>query len=203
MDEVQSEHVLPVAAGVVLVQLARRGLERFVSEGLDYRPDLTALPAILTRNGCCFVTLTEQGRLRGCMGHTEPQDPLAVDVIANAIAAASRDPRFAPLRATELANVHLEVTVLGPMRQVVFDDYDNLIGQLRPRVDGVLLKQGQRQALLLPQVWHRIAQPAEFLNVLAYKAGLPSRLLWVTPPAYTVMVFQAQTFAEPGYREPE
>ena len=193
--------VLDLESGRIVVQVARQGLEQYVRFGETYRPELLGLPASLQEPGASFVTLTNGGRLRGCIGHTQAKDPLAEDVVRNA-AAASRDLRFAPVDPNELGNIRLEVTVLSPFQQLTYDNFNDLLVKLRPGIDGVMLTHSLKRALLLPQVWHRLPDKTQFLEAITHKAGIPSRELQASPPTIEVHVFQAQHFAEPGYQEP-
>ena len=186
----------------MLVQIARQSLELYVRQQTQYHPDLAALPARVGEPGASFVTLTNRGRLRGCIGSTEAHAALAEDVARNAVAAATRDPRFMPVRAAELPHIRLEVTILTPPCAFSYTDYPDLIARLRPNLDGVMLVWGRRRGLLLPQVWQRIPTPAEFLEAICYKAGIPEAELQRQPTTITVYTFQVQHFPESGYREP-
>ena len=187
--------------GRALVQIARRGLERFVRERVVYQPDWTELPTAVSRLGCSFVTLTNNGRLRGCIGSTEPRWPLAEDVARHA-AAAARDPRLPPVNPIELGDIRLEVTLLTPPQPLPFTSYDELLDRLRPGEDGVILIWRHHRSVLLPQVWRRIPDPAQFLAALSRKAGIPAGELAKSPPVVRVLTFRVQHFAEPGYQEP-
>jgi len=193
--------ILDPISGQAAVIVARRSLELFVREEEYFQPDLTSLPQILQKLGMSFVTLTNRGLLRGCIGHTEPSYPLAIDIARN-VAAASRDFRFTPVSVDELADIRLEVTVLTPFQEVSYTDFDDLSGKLRPGIDGVMLSFERKRALLLPQVWHRLPDTTQFLEAIARKAGINNRELWAQPPSVKVEVFQAQHFAEDGYLEP-
>lgn len=194
--------LLDTEAGARLVQIARQSLESYVREGRQFVPELDSLPAALRQTGCSFVTLTEFGTLRGCMGNTQARWPLAEDVARNAVAAASRDPRFSPLTVAELAAVRLEVTILTPPEELPYRTYEELLESIRPGVDGVILSLGHHRGLLLPQVWERIPEPAEFLRMIAYKAGIPLHELESYPPSVTAHTFRVQHFHEAGYQEP-
>ena len=193
--------MLDPGIGQALINVARRSLEQFVRQRERYRPDLGELPTAVSNPGCSFVTLTNLGKLRGCIGGTEARWPLAEDVARHAAAAASRDPRFTAVTPDELTNIRLEVTVLTPPQPLPFADYADLLAQLRP-VDGVILTWGTKRAVLLPQVWRRLPEPAQFLDVLAQKANIPAPELRRAPPTISVQTFRVQHFAEPGYREP-
>ena len=95
------------------------------------------------------------------------------DVQANAIAAAFRDPRFAPLEAGELPKTSLEVSLLSPEERIEADSEAELITRLRPGVDGVILQYGRHRATLLPQVWQQLHDGRDFIAALKVKAGLP------------------------------
>lgn len=187
--------------GQALVAVARCSLEMYVRDRVVYYPDLDCLPPVVAQPGCSFVTLTDHGRLRGCIGNTQSRWSLAEDVARHARAAA-RDPRFAPVEPAELGGIRLEVTVLTPAQPLAFANYEELLQKLQPEVDGVILTWRERRAVLLPQVWRRIPQPKQFLAVLARKAGIPECELTAVPPTVGMFTFQVQHFAEPGYREP-
>ena len=187
--------------GDILLNVARRGLELYVRDRVTYVPDLDELPTAVAQPGCSFVTLTNNGRLRGCIGATEARWPLAEDVARHA-GSAAHDPRFPPVEPAELNDIRLEVTILTPTQPLVFTDYADLQQKLRPDLDGVILTWQERRGVLLPQVWARIPKPAQFLAVLARKAGIPESELTAVPPTVGVYIFQVQHFAEPGYQEP-
>ncbi len=125
-------------------------------------------------HGASFVTLTLDGRLRGCIGTLRAHRPLLDDVRANARAAAFRDPRFPPLAANELDRVDIEVSVLTPPEPMAFTDEADLLAQLVPHVDGVVFEASERRATFLPQVWRHLPEPADFLAALKRKAGVAS-----------------------------
>jgi len=124
--------------------------------------------------GATFVTLTQSGLLRGCIGSLEATRPLRADVHANAIAAAFRDPRFPPLHAAEFDVTRVEVSLLSASRSVAVTDEAGLLRALVPGVDGVILEFGRHRATFLPQVWESLDEPRRFLDALKRKAGLPA-----------------------------
>ena len=121
-----------------------------------------------------FVTLTQEGRLRGCIGSLEAHRPLGADVSHNACAAALSDPRFAPLAADELARTRIEVSLLSTPKQLAFADHADLIAQLQPGEDGLILECAGARGTFLPQVWESLPDPEQFIAELKRKAGLPS-----------------------------
>ena len=130
-----------------------------------------ALPQLAER-GATFVTLTQNGRLRGCIGSLEAYRPLAIDVAENAIAAAFHDRRFAPLGRDELPRTRVEVSLLAPAEPFPVVSEADAIARLRPGIDGLVLGYGRRRATFLPQVWESLPDPREFLAQLKLKAGL-------------------------------
>lgn len=135
--------------------------------------------AWLRRRQASFVTLTINGALRGCIGSLEAHRPLGEDVAANARAAAFSDPRFARLTAEEfarvgVARVDVEVSLLATPRRLVFADHADLIAQLAPGEDGIILECDGRRATFLPQVWSSIPEREQFIAQLKAKAGLPA-----------------------------
>jgi len=133
----------------------------------------TAHPRLFER-GACFVTLTQAGQLRGCIGSLEAWRPLDEDVRDNARAAAFRDPRFAPLRADEFERTRIEVSLLAVPTELTFTDEADAIRQLRPGIDGVIFQYHGRRGTFLPQVWESLPQPQEFFAHLKLKAGVPA-----------------------------
>jgi AmmeMemoRadiSam system protein A len=142
--------------------------------------------------GATFVTLTQAGALRGCIGSLEAYRPLRDDVAANATNAAFRDPRFPPLTAGELAGTRIEVSVLSAPEPYPFTDRADVLSRLRPGVDGLTLEYGGHRGTFLPQVWDSLPEPDAFLAHLVRKAGLPAG--WWDDAArlsrYTVTAFE-------------
>ncbi len=154
--------------GFALLTIARNAIDTRFGHDADTvvsHPDLSQPRAT-------FVTLTQNGQLRGCIGSLEAHRPLARDVAENAIAAAFHDPRFPPLKSEELERTRVEVSLLEPSEPIDFVDEADAIAQLRPGVDGVILTHGHRRATFLPQVWEALPDPGKFLEQLKLKAGL-------------------------------
>ena len=149
--------------------------------------------ASLQSPGCAFVTLTLDGALRGCIGGLEAVQPLAVDVWEHAYAAAREDPRFEPVRPDELDSLHIEVSCLTQATRLDVPAEQRQIA-LRPGVDGVILRRGRLRATFLPQVWEKVPDPVEFLEMLCDKAGLP-RSAWQQEEV-DLLVYQVESFEE-------
>jgi AmmeMemoRadiSam system protein A len=148
----------------------------------------------LRQPGATFVTLTQDGHLRGCIGSLEASRPLEVDVRANARAAAFGDPRFAPLRPSELERTRIEVSLLAPAVRIDFTDESDAIAQLRPDVDGVIIEWDGKRGTYLPQDWENLREPHLFLNLLKQKAGLPADF-WA--PDVRLYRYEVQKWKEP------
>ncbi len=159
--------------GAVLIALARASLARRLgAEPPPETGDAAGDEPWFAEPGAAFVTLHLHGALRGCVGSLEATRPLADDVRENAVAAALRDDRFAPLTAAELPQAEIEVTVLSPPEPLRFTGEADALAQLRPGEDGVVLRWREHRATFLPQVWETLPSPEEFLARLKQKAGL-------------------------------
>jgi len=156
------------ALGQHLLALARNAIAaRFGGEA-----EPAAEAPELKAPGATFVTLTRNGRLRGCIGSLEAYRPLAHDVCENARAAAFADPRFPPLDEDELADTVVEVSLLTSPEPMRVADESDALAQMRPGVDGIVLECEGRRATFLPQVWEQLPEPERFLAQLKRKAGL-------------------------------
>ena len=160
---------LPGNAGSTLLPLARAAIAAQLSIPLAARDDADWLG----NTGASFVTLMQQGKLRGCIGTLEAHRALGEDVKANAAAAAFRDPRFKPLEKHEFATISVEVSVLSAVESMAFRDEDDALQQLRPETDGVIFQYGHHRSTFLPQVWEDFPDPRVFMGHLKHKAGLP------------------------------
>lgn len=130
------------------------------------------IPEAVNRSGACFVTLTKNGELRGCIGSLEARRSLIEDVKANAFNSAFRDTRFSPVRKDELKNISIEISVLSERENVEYSDYEDLKKKIIPGIHGVYLTYGYNSATFLPQVWEQLPGFEEFFSHLCQKAGL-------------------------------
>jgi AmmeMemoRadiSam system protein A len=170
MPELEFSDSVPDDAGTLLLPIARAAIGRELGLGADGPGER---PAWALAPGASFVTLTTRGDLRGCIGSLEAVRPLIDDVDANAVAAATRDPRFPPLARTELADVAIEVSVLSPSFPLVVSSLNDAYSALRPGIDGVIVEfDAWHRATFLPQVWEDLPTPEEFLAHLWTKAGV-------------------------------
>lgn len=157
----------------ILLGIALDSIDSGLESGAPLAISPAALPDKLTEVRACFVTLEQDGVLRGCIGSLDPHTSLADDISHNAWAAAFRDPRFKPLQADEIDTLTIQVSVLGRTEALDFDSEDDLLRQLRPGIDGLILEDGKSRGTFLPSVWKSLPDPGQFLAHLKLKAGLP------------------------------
>ena len=122
-----------------------------------------------------FVTLHKNGNLRGCIGALEAYQPLINDVAEHAFAAAFSDPRFPKLTEDEFEQIEIEISVLSKPERIEFKDEDDLLNNIRPGIDGLILEYGYNRGTFLPSVWEQLPEKKEFLNHLKMKAGLAAQ----------------------------
>jgi uncharacterized protein (TIGR00296 family) len=181
--------------GKLAVEIARKTVDMFVSEGKRYEP--AKLPAVFKENRGVFVTLEKYPSkdLRGCIGFPEPVAPLIDALIDSAISAADRDPRFNSVQEKELNKLVVEVSVLTPPEIIKLKDPKELPKKIKVGRDGLIMKRGWASGLLLPQVpveWNWNEE--EFLSQTCHKAGLPPDA-WLDPTT-EVSSFQGQIWCE-------
>ena len=171
----------------ILVNIAREAIVHQIKGG-DYSPTPREEKALNSESGC-FVTITQEGQLRGCIGNFQSQQPLFREVATMAVAAASQDPRFQPMGRDELDNFSLEITVLSPLEKI---DDTNLI---EVGTHGIYIIKGHNRGVLLPQVateynWDR----ETFLRQTCVKAGL-TESAWQLPDT-EIYIFSGQIIHE-------
>jgi AmmeMemoRadiSam system protein A len=155
-----------------LLDIAHASVEHGLANASPLLPDLKRFPARLQKPAALFVTLTLDGRLRGCIGHTDAVLPLATAAARHAHGAAFHDPRFPRLQHQEFARMTLSISVLGEKTRLYFDTEESLRRQLQPGVHGLVIARGEKSATFLPSVWENLTRPAEFLAQLKTKAGI-------------------------------
>ena len=182
-----------------LLSLARESIRLYImsSKYLDLDPG-TYSPA-LRGDGASFVTLTKSGALRGCIGALQAYQPLVQDVCEHAVAAATSDYRFPPVREDELELLSIEISRLTPPTTVHYHDPEKIIQLVRPHVDGVIIQQGRLRATFLPQVWEKLPDPVEFISRLCQKMGV-DRSYWQRE-LLDLSIYQVEEFSEETFRE--
>ena len=175
----------------LLHQVARESIEYGVSNHREKALKAVDYPEPLQQNAASFVTLHLRQMLRGCIGTLTPRRPMVEDVSSNAYNAAFRDYRFGPLSESELVDLTVHISILGPTEAIHFNSRSELLSQLRPGIDGLVIKDNGRQATFLPAVWESLGSAEEFLQHLLVKAGL-TRDYWsdsIRAERYTVEEF--------------
>ncbi|MBN2008682.1 AmmeMemoRadiSam system protein B [candidate division KSB1 bacterium] len=170
-----------------LLTIARQAIECAVSG--KSAPKLTVSSPILNEQRGGFVTLTKHSQLRGCIGYIQAVKPLAETIQEMAQAAATRDPRFTPVKKNEVDDLHIEISVLTPIREI------SDVNEIEVGKHGIIIERGMRSGLLLPQVateygWDRTT----FLQHTCQKAGLPMDA-WQQKDT-VIKIFSADIFEE-------
>ncbi len=156
----------------IVLDLAYQSIESGLRKGHPLSINLRNYPAELSQQRATFVTLEKNKQLRGCIGMLEAILPLAEDITENAYSAAFKDPRFPPLEKSELNDLEIHLSILSPSKEIKFTSEEDLISQIRPKIDGLILESGSRKGTFLPSVWQSIPTSEQFLQHLKQKAGL-------------------------------
>jgi len=155
-----------------LLETARKSIEYGLLHQRALPVDLNEFSEILQIHGASFVTLNLNKQLRGCIGTLEAYQPLITDVSEHAYDAAFKDPRFPPLTKKESVQLEIHISILTPSEEIHFTSEKDLLAQLQPGVDGLILHAEDHKATFLPSVWEQLTTPEDFLNHLKLKAGL-------------------------------
>lgn len=168
LDDAKGRESCPPRDGAQITELARNAIEAYVQSRLVIEPPTFPDTSPLGRPSACFVSIKTRAReLRGCIGTVEPEHAtLAEEVVANAIKAATRDPRFRPVSDDELPSLLYSVDVLGSLELARLED-------LNPAVFGVVVtdRSGTRRGLLLPAI-ESIEIADQQVCIAARKAGI-------------------------------
>lgn len=156
----------------LLLTVAKASIEHGLHRHGPLALDPAAFPPALREPWAAFVTLHHQGRLRGCIGTLEATHPLVCAVARFAWHAAFQDTRFAPLEAEELRELDIHISILSPPVPLHFESETDLLAQLQPGADGLLIEAGPYHATFLPSVWETLPEKTDFLRHLKRKAGL-------------------------------
>ena len=155
-----------------LLSTARDSIQHGLTHNKSLAVTVENYPEPLREMRATFVTLHNHAGLRGCIGTTVAMAPLIISASDNAYAAAFRDPRFKPLAESEFAGIHISISILTPSEPMLFTSEVDLLAQLRPGIDGLIIARHTRKATFLPSVWSSLKKPADFLYQLKLKAGM-------------------------------
>ena len=202
-DPQNQQESLPQEAAEVLPRLARAALARYCGIDIDgpTAAETSEAHPWLKHDGACFVTLHEQGDLRGCIGSLEPTRPLGEDVACHTVDAACHDPRFRPVEPWEYPAISIEVSVLSPKRALPVTSRAQLEASLVPRRDGLVIDDGHgHRATFLPQVWDQLPHPHDFVGHLLAKAGLRADTTW-NDARFAAWTYTVSAYDEKGIQD--
>jgi len=187
LTQKQGQFLVTIAKNAILERIAR-------SPKLDDSHEGMIDDKLFQEKRGTFVTLSQNGQLRGCIGTLTASESILKGVKQNALNAALHDHRFSPVRPEELDSIEIEVSILTEPVSVEYTDGADLLTKLNPGVDGVIVRQGAARATFLPQVWDQLTGPEEFVSHLCLKAGLAADA-WQTSKLQ-VLIYQVQYFEE-------
>jgi AmmeMemoRadiSam system protein A len=180
-----------------LLDLARESIRYRLAEDKTLAVNPNDFSERLRAQQASFVTLSLYSQLRGCIGNLAPDCSLVESVVRNARSAAVSDPRFPRLTLPELLRCEIQISVLGLPQPLHFSSESELITQLRPGVDGLILSEGLSKGTFLPSVWESLPNARDFLRHLKQKAGLPADY-WCE--RIKVERYTTESFSEPNRR---
>lgn len=154
------------------LRIARESISHGLQTGAALQVNTDDYADALQQHLACFVTLHKHGQLRGCIGALEAYQPLINDVAEHAFAAAFQDPRFPALEKNEFEQLAIEISVLGKPEPIEFKDQSDLLKQIRPGIDGLILEYEFNRGTFLPSVWEQLPDKNDFIAHLKMKAGL-------------------------------
>lgn len=157
----------------ILLSIARQSIRHGVKMGVPLQVDVDNYLSELQQKAATFVTLTKDGKLRGCMGSLKALDPLVENVSRNAFSAAFNDYRFNSVEVDEVENLKIEISLLTEPEEMHVISEEDLLSQLHPGEDGLIIKEGAHSATYLPSVWDVLPEKEDFVGELKLKAGLP------------------------------
>ncbi len=169
-----SDNPLSIENQNLLLEVARASICYGVQHQHEQTLSLDDFEPALQQQRASFVTLHLNHELRGCIGTLEAYQPLVLDVAHNAYAAAFTDPRFMPVTADELDSLELHISIINPSEEMQFKSEQDLIKQIRPGIDGLIMQDERNRGTFLPSVWEQLPDPTQFIQHLKLKAGLPA-----------------------------
>ncbi len=175
----------------ILKHIARRAVIEGAARGKAPEINLDKFPIALQTERATFTTIHVDGEFRGCRGYIVPARPLVLDVADNAFKSAFDDPRVPALDKEEARRAKIGISILSHHRLIPCNNEAQLVEQLSPDRDGLVLQDGGKRALFLPKVWDDLPDAHEFVAKLKLKAGLPENYWSKTMQAFR---FSAEYF---------
>lgn len=163
---------LSQADKTTLLDIAQQSIGYGLKNNMPLPVDISTFNHILQTHCATFVTLNINHQLRGCIGTLEAYQPLVKDVADHAFAAAFQDPRFSPVTASEQDQLDIHISILTPPEAMSIKSEEDLLNQLTPNIDGLILEAGHHKGTFLPSVWESLPDKHQFLHHLKLKAGL-------------------------------
>lgn len=155
-----------------LLDIAQQSIDCGLKNNTPLPVDIDSYSHTLQTHCATFVTLNLKHQLRGCIGTLEAYQPLIKDVADHAFDAAFKDPRFPPVTASEQHQLDIHISILTPPELMIVKSEADLISQLQPGIDGLILEAGNHKATFLPAVWESLPNEYQFVQHLKLKAGL-------------------------------
>lgn len=156
----------------IALNLVRQVLQDAVNENCYVKPAAPDDMSLLSPYAC-FITLYINDELRGCIGTMQSERPLWENICKYSYSSAFEDHRFQRLTADELADLSFQISILSPLEPMANQGELQLLAELEPNSDGLVIKYQQHNALFLPSVWQALPEPKDFVGKLKVKAGLP------------------------------
>jgi len=180
----------------LVLSMARARLRQIATGEASPEISEDKLSPAMQRDAACFVTLTKNGVLRGCiLDSFAPHEPLYKNVLRNVVLAATGDPRFPAVRPSEVDDIRIEISVLDHPHVLTFSDPDDLVSKLVPGRDGVILTTRYGKSTYLPQVWDDLTDPVQFLSSLCQKQGAPADC-WRSDSTIKIEIYHVFHFSE-------
>ncbi len=176
----------------LLLDVALQSINQGLQAGHCCAPHDDYFPIDLRRVQACFVSLQVDGEQRGCVGTTEAQHPLVIEVARNACSAALPTRQRSAVTEEEMPLLKITISVLSPLQHLGPSSLDAAAEALRPGVDGVSLRHGEQAATFLPEMWKQFPNPSDFLRELSSRAGLEATA-W--PVGTQLATFETQRFS--------
>jgi len=154
------------------IDTAKSAIQLGLTSHSQLKIDPDTFAPLFREKRASFVTLKIKNELRGCIGTLSAYQALILDIANNAYSAAFKDPRFSPVSQNEFEHLQYHISILTTPKPIIFTSEEDLLRQLRPNIDGVILSSGMNRGTFLPSVWEQLPNKVDFLNHLIQKAGL-------------------------------
>ena len=171
-QEVENLENFAKTYGKVLMQIVHLSLEKAVKHNKHYSPSRANYPEDIFDKGASFVTLRKKGELRGCIGSILPNSSIAQDIASNTYLASKEDSRFSPITEDELKEIKYSISLLSGFEKIPYKSEQDLLNKIKQGIDGIVIRDGDRQGVFLPSVWSELPDKTEFFKQLKVKAGM-------------------------------